>query len=222
MNERHSRGSGSSTRALFLRRLMRAPGWRAAAVGVSGVVVASALVAVPAFAAGTTYVVDNTVACSDTNPGTSGAPFCTINAGAAKAAAGDTVVVRAGTYPGTSTTTPSVSGNAGNPITFQANPGVVISGGLSSTATQSFTLTVDPAAVAAVAVAAVAAVRPPRRWTGSTVLTGTRRRQRSQRITSPLGFRSCSLRRGRTSRTRWLLVLLLGSGAVRCCWSSQP
>ena len=72
---------------------------------------------------------DNTnPSCSDTGPGTSAQPFCTIAAAAKVAHAGDTVLVNAGTYPGTSVN-PANSGTAGSPITFRANRGVTISGG---------------------------------------------------------------------------------------------
>jgi parallel beta-helix repeat protein len=83
------------------------------------------------------YVVDNTVSCSDTGPGSSAQPFCTIAAAAAKAVAGDSVLVRAGTYAGTSVN-PANSGTAGSPIRFSANPGVLISGG-----TRAFALSSD-------------------------------------------------------------------------------
>ncbi len=73
-------------------------------------------------------VVDNTVSCSDTGPGSSTQPFCTIAAAAGKAVAGDSVLVRAGTYAGTAVN-PTNSGTATSPITFTANPGVTISGG---------------------------------------------------------------------------------------------
>jgi parallel beta-helix repeat protein len=97
-------------------------------VVVSGVVVAGVLSATAAQAA-TSYVVDNTSAsCSDTGPGTSAQPFCTIAAAAKQALAGATVTVSAGTYSGTSVN-PANSGTAGNPITFTANAGVSISGG---------------------------------------------------------------------------------------------
>ena len=82
---------------------------------------------VPAFAA-STYTVDNTVSCSDSGSGSSAQPFCTIGAAAKKAVAGDTVLVRAGTYAGTSVN-PTNSGTSTSPITFTANPAVVISGG---------------------------------------------------------------------------------------------
>jgi parallel beta-helix repeat protein len=92
------------------------------------IVAATALTIAPAYAA-TTYTVDNTSSsCSDTGPGTATQPFCTIGAAAAKALAGDTVVVRAGTYQGTSVN-PAMSGTASSPIRFTANPGVTISGG---------------------------------------------------------------------------------------------
>jgi parallel beta-helix repeat protein len=77
----------------------------------------------------TSYVVDNTSAsCSDTSLGTAAQPFCTIAAAAKKAMAGDTVVVEAGAYPGTSVN-PTNSGAAGSPITFIASPGVTVTGG---------------------------------------------------------------------------------------------
>lgn len=78
--------------------------------------------------ASTSYVVDNTAACSDTGPGSATQPFCTIAAAAKVAHAGDTVTVNAGTYAGTSVN-PANSGTAGSPITFTANPGVTVSGG---------------------------------------------------------------------------------------------
>jgi parallel beta-helix repeat protein len=79
--------------------------------------------------ASTSYFVDNTSsACSDAGPGSSSQPFCTIGAAAKRAQAGDTVVVDAGTYPGTSVN-PANSGTGSSPITFNANAGVTISGG---------------------------------------------------------------------------------------------
>lgn len=48
--------------------------------------------------AATTYVVQQGASCSDTGPGTSTTPFCTITAAAKKAVAGDVVQVGAGTY----------------------------------------------------------------------------------------------------------------------------
>jgi parallel beta-helix repeat protein len=99
-------------------------------IGIATVSIAAttALTMAPAYAA-TTYTVDNTSSsCSDTGPGTATQPFCTIGTAAAKAHAGDTVVVRAGTYTGTSVN-PANSGTASSPIKFTANPGVTISGG---------------------------------------------------------------------------------------------
>jgi parallel beta-helix repeat protein len=87
------------------------------------------LTSVTAAHASTSWVVDNTnTSCSDTGPGTASQPFCTIAAAAKKAQAGDTVLVNAGTYAGTSVN-PTNSGTAGSPITFTANRGVTISGG---------------------------------------------------------------------------------------------
>ena len=93
-----------------------------------GILAAGALTSATAYAS-TGYTVDNTnPACSDTGPGTPAQPFCTIAAGARAAHAGDTVLVNAGTYPGTSVN-PTNSGTAGSAITFSANRGVTISGG---------------------------------------------------------------------------------------------
>ena len=104
---------------------LRAASWS----GLFGAVLAVGVLTGGAAYASTTYVVDNTnPACSDTGSGTSSQPFCTIAAGAKKAVAGDTVVVSAGTYAGTSVN-PTNSGSAGSPITFSANPGVTINGG---------------------------------------------------------------------------------------------
>jgi parallel beta-helix repeat protein len=75
----------------------------------------------------TVYVVDNTAAnCSDTGPGSAVQPFCTIAKGGQVALSGDTVLVRAGAYAGTSVN-PANSG-----VTFSANPGVTIQGGPSA------------------------------------------------------------------------------------------
>jgi parallel beta-helix repeat protein len=102
-------------------------------LSISGVVV-GLLVATVAVSAGsafgaTTYTVDNTsTLCSDSGAGTSAQPFCTIAAAAAKAVAGDTVLVSAGVYSGTSVN-PANSGTALAPITFTASPGAAIVGG---------------------------------------------------------------------------------------------
>ena len=106
---------------------MRGNGRQAASwCGLFGIVIAaSVLTSATAARASTTYVVDNTSpSCSDT----AGQPFCTIAAAAKKAQAGDTVLVNAGTYAGTSVN-PTNSGTSGSPITFTANHGVTISGG---------------------------------------------------------------------------------------------
>ena len=77
-----------------------------------------------ALAAGTVYIVDATSpTCGAQGPGTPAQPFCTIAGAANVAAAGDTVLVQAGTYPGTAVN-PRNSG-----VTFAANSGVTISGG---------------------------------------------------------------------------------------------
>jgi len=87
------------------------------------VIAASAVVSAPAFASNV-YIVDNTSpTCSVNGPGTEAQPFCTIAGAAAVALSGDTVLVQAGTYAGTSVN-PKNSG-----VTFTADPGVTISGG---------------------------------------------------------------------------------------------
>jgi parallel beta-helix repeat protein len=95
-------------------------------------------------AAGTTFYVDKTnPACSDATTGPQGTidvPFCTLSRGALKAITpGDTVRVIAGTY---AETIYPASGTAGNPITFQANPGVTVTGqpGTASVAYSAFAL----------------------------------------------------------------------------------
>ena len=74
--------------------------------------------------------------CTDSGNGTPGAPFCTINAAAQKATAGQTVTVAAGTYP--ETVTVGASGTSTAPITFTSAPGatVTVTGG-----TYGFTMT---------------------------------------------------------------------------------
>ena len=61
---------------------------------------------------------------SGTNAGGSATPFCTVNAAAAKATAGITVVVAAGTYP--EKVTVVGSGTAAAPITFTPAPGATV------------------------------------------------------------------------------------------------
>ncbi|MDY6857578.1 MAG: fibronectin type III domain-containing protein, partial [Thermodesulfobacteriota bacterium] len=73
------------------------------------------------------HVNQNHPQASDTNPGTEDLPFLTISAALSQATAGDTVLVRAGTYR-ESITLPS--GDAGNQFTLMGTPGerVIISG----------------------------------------------------------------------------------------------
>lgn len=80
----------------------------------------SLLVSVPAFPA--TFVVDPTG--NDANPGSDSAPWATVRHAAAQAAAGDTVVIHAGTYA--EAVNLSRSGTDGNPIVFAADPGAVL------------------------------------------------------------------------------------------------
>jgi parallel beta-helix repeat protein len=89
------------------------------------------LAPIPASAAGTTYIVNNTGGCSDTSTNTAVTPFCTIGKAASVAVAGDTVSVVAGTYA--ETVTPSNSGTSGNPIIYLGASGVVVTGDGTST-----------------------------------------------------------------------------------------
>ena len=101
-------------------RLLRVCPWCASAFG-GAVFLASAL-ASPA--SGAERVVDGSNAgCSNST----GQPFCTIEAAAAVALPGDTVRVRAGTYPASVTLTRS--GTSGAPITFLGEPGATLTGG---------------------------------------------------------------------------------------------
>ncbi len=76
-----------------------------------------------------TYTVNNaSSACSDTGPGTAARPFCTIGAAARRAVAGNTVLVSAGRYQGTSVS-PAHSGSRTHPITFRASRGTAVVGG---------------------------------------------------------------------------------------------
>src|SRR6476469_4495973 len=87
-----------------------------AALGAAVLPAATAQAATP-----TTLFVDNgNSACSNSGPGSSATPFCTISAGAAKAVAGQTVQVAAGTYP-EAVTVPR-SGTASAPIFFISAP----------------------------------------------------------------------------------------------------
>jgi len=76
-------------------------------------------------AGGSTYYVSPDG--NDTAPGTEAAPFKTIQRAASLVDAGDTVVVRAGTYAGFQLGWDSPqSGTAAQPITFKGDPGAVI------------------------------------------------------------------------------------------------
>jgi len=77
--------------------------------------------------AGNVYYVAQTPDASDDNPGTAYAPFKTLNKAGEKAKAGDTVIIREGTYR--EVFTPKNDGTAKNPIIFKAAEGenVVIS-----------------------------------------------------------------------------------------------
>ncbi|WP_168123802.1 LamG-like jellyroll fold domain-containing protein [Paenibacillus sp. HB172176] len=99
-------------------------------------VMAAMLTSVPkAEASGITYYVDAANGNDSTGNGSSGSPWKTIGKAAGIAAAGDTVLIRSGTYR--ETVTPVNSGTSGNPITYKADTGatVEVSGLDSTTAT---------------------------------------------------------------------------------------
>ncbi len=73
--------------------------------------------------AATTYYVAPSPTGSDSNPGTSGQPFATIQKAANVVSPGDTVIVRPGTYVGAKF---SRSGSLAAPIVFMAQPGAVV------------------------------------------------------------------------------------------------
>jgi len=72
----------------------------------------------------TLYVAGASAACSDSGPGTSSQPFCTIGAAASKVVAGQTVQVAAGSYP--ENVTISKAGTASAPIVFTAAAGATV------------------------------------------------------------------------------------------------
>ncbi|NIA21295.1 MAG: DUF1565 domain-containing protein [Anaerolineaceae bacterium] len=90
----------------------------------------AALLAVPV--CGATYYVDQAhPSASDSNAGTEALPWKTITKAANTVTAGDTVIVKAGTYAEQVTLLSPHAGQPGQLITFKANPGdpVVIDGG---------------------------------------------------------------------------------------------
>ena len=112
-----------------------AAGWvrligRAGAVAgaAAALTVAALALASPAYAAATTLYVGG-ANCSDSGQGTQTVPYCTIGAAAAVASAGQTVMVRAGTYP--EKVTVAHSGTAASPIVYTAASGatVTVTGG---------------------------------------------------------------------------------------------
>ena len=84
--------------------------------------------AIPAVASAATYYVATNG--NDNHPGTEAQPFATVNKGAQVAQAGDTVIIKSGTYVPTSRIVVANSGTAAAPITFKAEVkhGAVIDG----------------------------------------------------------------------------------------------
>jgi parallel beta-helix repeat protein len=100
----------------------------AAARVTAALIVSLALIVAAAAAAqasGSNLYVDNgNPNCSDTGPGTQSQPFCTIGHAASVAAAGNTVIVSAGTY--SENVTIGKSGDPGSPIVFSVAPGATV------------------------------------------------------------------------------------------------
>jgi len=104
-------------------------GWQARLLAVVIVVTTSMALLVayarPAAAGPSVLYVDNgNPNCSDSGPGTSTIPFCTIGKGASVAVAGQTVQVASGTYA--ELVTVKNSGAAGSPIVLTAAPGASV------------------------------------------------------------------------------------------------
>ncbi len=91
----------------------------------SALVVAGA-VAAPA-ASATLYVDRSSPSCSGSGPGSATAPYCSIARAAAAATAGQTVLVRPGSYP--ESVTVGHSGTAAAPIVLRSLGGVTVRGG---------------------------------------------------------------------------------------------
>jgi parallel beta-helix repeat protein len=94
-------------------------------LGLSAVLLVPAgLLACPSLAEAATvslYVDKTSSACSDTGPGTTAAPYCTITKGASRLAAGYALYIGNGTYA--ETIKPAGSGTAAAPISITAWPG---------------------------------------------------------------------------------------------------
>src|SRR3989442_14628305 len=95
------------------------------AVMITMVVLAAAQAALPA-AAANLYVDKGNSSCSTTGSGSRSQPYCSIGAAAARATAGQTVLVAAGTY--SENVTVANSGTSGAPIVFSAASGAPVSG----------------------------------------------------------------------------------------------
>lgn len=129
----HTARSGHETETRGSYMTIKASFWRLPVI--QGLIMAVAimtgqvLIASPAWAA-TYYVATNG---SNTNAGSSAAPFQTIQKGLSVLSAGDTLVIRNGTYSGSSNSLANLpSGSAGNYITIMAENegGVIITAGM--------------------------------------------------------------------------------------------
>ena len=88
---------------------------------LTALVLSSNSLSLPVLAGPMTYYVDqNHPSASDANPGSATQPWLTIAKAAEVASAGDTIVIKPGTYP--ERIQPQNSGAPGLPITFLANP----------------------------------------------------------------------------------------------------
>jgi hypothetical protein len=100
---------------------------RLAAACAAGALLVVAGAAAAGAAPATLYVNRSSPSCSNSGPGSAAVPYCSIARAATVAAAGQTVLVAAGTY--NETVTVARSGSPGAPITFRANGAVTVRGG---------------------------------------------------------------------------------------------
>src|SRR5439155_26828598 len=104
-----------------------APRHGAANAGAVSLVLLAMLLALSGSASAATYYVDgSSLQCSNAGPGTEAQPYCTISAAiAARGTAGNTILVKPGTYR--ETVTFPASGTSAAPIVLRASgPGVVL------------------------------------------------------------------------------------------------
>jgi len=78
---------------------------------------------------GATYYVENSASCLNSGAGSATQPFCTIGTAAARVNAGDTVIVKPGSYPERVKISGTRPGTSALPITFTAQGTVIVGAG---------------------------------------------------------------------------------------------